>query len=155
MALVMVFWIGEPVPLPVTSLLGPALAVLLGISRARDAFAPFGDPVIFLFLGSFLLAEALRVHGLDRRIALAILAAPGVAALARAPAHRGRPRHRRHLDVDQQHRDRGHDAAHRARPRARAGRRGLDGIAARAAAHRRAWRRRWAAWRRRWARRRT
>ena len=80
MALVMLFWIGEPVPLPVTSLLGPALAVLLGVSGARDAFAPFGDPVIFLFLGSFLLAEALRVHGLDRRIALAILAAPGVAA---------------------------------------------------------------------------
>jgi len=80
MALVMIFWVGEPVPLPVTSLLGPAAAVLLGVSGARDAFAPFGDPVIFLFLGSFLLAEALRVHGLDRRIALAILAAPGVAA---------------------------------------------------------------------------
>src|SRR5688500_15219422 len=80
MALVMIFWIGEPVPLPVTSLLGPVVAVLLGVSGARDAFAPFGDPVIFLFLGSFLLAEALRVHGLDRRIALAILAAPGVAA---------------------------------------------------------------------------
>jgi len=80
MALVMIFWIGEPIPLPVTSLMGPAIAVMLGISSARDAFAPFGDPVIFLFLGSFLLAEALRVHGLDRRIALAILAAPGVAA---------------------------------------------------------------------------
>ena len=80
MALVMVFWIGEPVPLAVTSLLGPALAVALGVAPARDAFAPFGDPVIFLFLGSFLLAEALRVHGLDRRIALAILARPGVAA---------------------------------------------------------------------------
>ena len=80
MALVMIFWIGEPIPLPATSLLGPAVGCLLGISSARDAFAPFGDPVIFLFLGSFLLAEALRVHGLDRRIALAILAAPGVAA---------------------------------------------------------------------------
>lgn len=80
MALVMIFWIGEPVPLPVTSLLGPSIAVLLGVSGARDAFAPFGDPVIFLFLGSFLLAEALRVHGLDRRIALAILALPGVSA---------------------------------------------------------------------------
>ena len=80
MALVMIFWIGEPIPLPVTSIAGPTLAVVLGISGARDAFGPFGDPVIFLFLGSFLLAEALRVHGLDRRIALAILSAPGVAA---------------------------------------------------------------------------
>src|SRR5687768_7664236 len=59
MALVMIFWIGEPIPLPVTSILGPALAVALGVASARDGFAPFGDPVIFLFLGSFLLAEAL------------------------------------------------------------------------------------------------
>jgi sodium-dependent dicarboxylate transporter 2/3/5 len=73
MALVMAWWITEPVPLPVTAVVGPALAVLLGVTRARDAFAPFGDPVIFLFLGSFLVAEALRVHGLDRRIALAVL----------------------------------------------------------------------------------
>jgi sodium-dependent dicarboxylate transporter 2/3/5 len=83
MALVMVFWIGEPIPLAVTALLGPALAVALGVASARDGFAPFGDPVIYLFLGSFLLAEALRVHGLDRRIALAILDLPGA---ARSPA---------------------------------------------------------------------
>ena len=80
MALVMLFWIGEPIPLAVTSMAGPALAVALGITGVREAYAPFGDPVIFLFLGSFLLAEALQVHGLDRRIALAILALPGVAA---------------------------------------------------------------------------
>jgi solute carrier family 13 (sodium-dependent dicarboxylate transporter), member 2/3/5 len=79
MALVMTWWIAEPVPLPVTALIGPALAVLLGVTRARDAFSPFGDPVIFVFLGSFLLAEALQVHGLDRRIALAVLAVPGAA----------------------------------------------------------------------------
>jgi sodium-dependent dicarboxylate transporter 2/3/5 len=79
MTLVVTWWITEPVPLPVTALLGPALAALLGVSRARDAFSPFGDPVIFVFLGSFLLAEALQVHGLDRRIALAVLGARGVA----------------------------------------------------------------------------
>ncbi|HVR72516.1 MAG TPA: DASS family sodium-coupled anion symporter [Vicinamibacteria bacterium] len=83
MALVMTWWITEPVPLPVTALLGPALAVLLGVARVRDAFSPFGDPVIFLFLGSFLVAEALRVHGLDRRIALAVL---GVRSVSRSPA---------------------------------------------------------------------
>src|SRR5688572_28136662 len=79
MAAVMVLWITEALPLPVTALLGPAAAVLLGVAAAREAFSGFGDPVIFLFLGSFLLAEALRVHGLDRRIALGILALPGVA----------------------------------------------------------------------------
>jgi solute carrier family 13 (sodium-dependent dicarboxylate transporter), member 2/3/5 len=80
MGLVIVYWITEPVPLPVTALLGPALAVLLGVAPVRRVLEPFADPVIFLFLGSFLLAEALRVHGLDRRLALSILALPGVAA---------------------------------------------------------------------------
>ncbi|HLA77096.1 MAG TPA: SLC13 family permease [Vicinamibacteria bacterium] len=79
LALVMVYWISEALPLPVTAFLGPALATLLGVGRARDVFAPFGDPVIFLFIGSFLLAEALSVHGLDRRIALHLLSLPGVA----------------------------------------------------------------------------
>ena len=83
MALVMTWWITEPVPLPVTAIVGPALAVLLGVGRAREAFAPFGDPVIVLVLGSFLVAEALQVHGLDRRIALGVLGLPGV---ARSPA---------------------------------------------------------------------
>jgi solute carrier family 13 (sodium-dependent dicarboxylate transporter), member 2/3/5 len=74
MALVIVYWITEPLPLAVTAFLGPSLAVLAGVAPARKTLEGFADPVIFLFLGSFLLAEALRVHGLDRRIALAILA---------------------------------------------------------------------------------
>ncbi|MCM2254846.1 MAG: SLC13 family permease [Vicinamibacteria bacterium] len=78
MGLVVVWWVTEAVPLAVTALLGPCLAVLLGLGRAREVFAPFGDPVIFLFLGSFLLAEALHVHGLDRRLALFVLALPGI-----------------------------------------------------------------------------
>ena len=79
LAFVMVYWVSEALPLPVTAFLGPALAVLLGVGRAREVFAPFGDPVIFLFIGSFLLAEALTVYGLDRRIALRLLSLRGVA----------------------------------------------------------------------------
>jgi solute carrier family 13 (sodium-dependent dicarboxylate transporter), member 2/3/5 len=79
-ALVIVYWITEPLPLAVTAFLGPALAVVLGIAPARKALEGFADPVIFLFLGSFLLAEALHVHGLDRRIALGILSLRGVAS---------------------------------------------------------------------------
>lgn len=86
MGLVVVWWVTEAVPLAVTALLGPCLAVLLGVGRAREVFAPFGDPVIFLFLGSFLLAEALHVHGLDRRLALFVLALPGISTRpARVP----------------------------------------------------------------------
>lgn len=80
LGLVLVWWMTEAVPIPVTSLLGPALAVVLGVGSAGTLFAPFGDPIVFLFLGSFVLAEAMAASGLDRRIALAVLARPGVAA---------------------------------------------------------------------------
>ncbi|MEW5764365.1 MAG: SLC13 family permease [Acidobacteriota bacterium] len=72
-AWVLVWWITEAVPIPVTALLGPSLMVLLRVSGPGEAFSPFGDPVIFLFLGSFMLAEAMAVHGLDRRVAFALL----------------------------------------------------------------------------------
>ena len=42
-------------------------------ARRATAFAPFADPIIFLFIGSFMLAEAMFVHGLDRRIAFGAL----------------------------------------------------------------------------------
>jgi len=54
------------------------LAVLLGVAPARTAFAPFADPIIFLFIGSFILAEAMFVHRLDRRLAFTALASPWV-----------------------------------------------------------------------------
>jgi len=73
MALVVTLWITEALPIPITALLGPALAVLLRVAPVREAFAPFADPIIFLFIGSFMLAEAMFVHGLDRRIAFTAL----------------------------------------------------------------------------------
>jgi len=67
------WWITEAVPIPVTSLLAPSLAVLCGVGSPKELVAPFGEPIILLFLGSFLLAEAMLASGLDRRIAHAIL----------------------------------------------------------------------------------
>lgn len=73
LALTLVWWMCEPVPIPVTAILAPALCVILGISGAKELFASFGDPIVFLFIGGFILAEAMMVHGLDRRIALGLL----------------------------------------------------------------------------------
>ena len=56
---VVVLWMTEAIPLAVTALLGPALCVLLGIGSAKEIFHGFADPIIFLFLGSFLIAEAM------------------------------------------------------------------------------------------------
>lgn len=60
----------EPVSLPIAALLVPICQIALGLDTASGAFAPFGQPVLFLILGSLFLAEALRKHGLTRRIAL-------------------------------------------------------------------------------------
>ena len=78
LAWVLIWWITEAVPIPVTALLGPALAVLCGVGTAGELFASFGDPIIFLFLGSFVIAEAMFASGLDRRLAYGILARPWV-----------------------------------------------------------------------------
>jgi sodium-dependent dicarboxylate transporter 2/3/5 len=78
LAMMVVFWLTESIPLPVTALLGAVLNIVLGVADARTVLAPFGDPIIFIFIGGFMLARAMTVHGLDRRIALAVLMCPGV-----------------------------------------------------------------------------
>jgi solute carrier family 13 (sodium-dependent dicarboxylate transporter), member 2/3/5 len=73
LAWVVVWWMTEAIPIPATAVLGPALVVLLRVDAAKETFAAFGDPIIFLFLGGFLIAEAMSAQGLDRRIAYALL----------------------------------------------------------------------------------
>ena len=71
--LVAFWWICEPIPIPVTSLLGPTLCIVLGVVSAKDAYAAFASPMIFLFMGGFLIAKAMMVNGLDKRIAYGIM----------------------------------------------------------------------------------
>ena len=73
MSLVAIWWITEPIPIPVTSLLGPTLCVVAGVASMKDTFANFANPMIFLFLGGFLLAKSMMVNGLDKRIAYSIM----------------------------------------------------------------------------------
>ena len=51
-------WMTQALHITVTALLVPVLAVLAGLLDMRAALAPFGHPVIFLFLGGFALAAA-------------------------------------------------------------------------------------------------
>lgn len=71
-------WITEAVPIPIAAILGPILTVIFGVTTAKEAFAAFADPTIMLFLGGFILAEAMAVQGLDRRFALGILSLSAV-----------------------------------------------------------------------------
>lgn len=73
MGAVVILWISEALPLPVTAIAGAVACVVLRVAPARDVFAPFADPLMFLFIGSFILARAIMLHGLDRRVAYAVL----------------------------------------------------------------------------------
>ena len=78
LAVVVVLWITEALPMPATALLGAAACVALRVAPAKEVFAPFADPLIFLFIGSFILARAIFLHGLDRRVAFAVLTLPWI-----------------------------------------------------------------------------
>jgi sodium-dependent dicarboxylate transporter 2/3/5 len=69
-ALMAVWWLTEALPLSATALLPIALLPLLGARTIREATAPYADPVIFLFMGGFILGLGMQRWGLHRRIAL-------------------------------------------------------------------------------------
>ncbi|MBW1880123.1 MAG: anion permease, partial [Deltaproteobacteria bacterium] len=60
LGLVVVLWVSEAIPLFVTSLLVPIVIVVAGAGPATGALAPFFHPIIALFFGGFLMAEAMR-----------------------------------------------------------------------------------------------
>jgi sodium-dependent dicarboxylate transporter 2/3/5 len=70
---VVIWWITEPIPIPVTAILGAILCVILKIGDIKKILSPFADPLIYLFFGSFILANAMAHHGLDKRFAYSIL----------------------------------------------------------------------------------
>jgi solute carrier family 13 (sodium-dependent dicarboxylate transporter), member 2/3/5 len=67
------WWMTEALPVPVTALFIPVLGIALGVFPAKEAFAGFGDPIVFLFLGTFLLTDAAASHGLNQRLARGVL----------------------------------------------------------------------------------
>ncbi|MBL6965725.1 MAG: DASS family sodium-coupled anion symporter [Anaerolineales bacterium] len=67
----------EPVSLPIAALMVPVAQVALGVAKTPQAFETFSRPVVFLILASLFMAEALRKHGLTRRLALTTIVASG------------------------------------------------------------------------------
>ncbi|MEK7256400.1 MAG: DASS family sodium-coupled anion symporter, partial [Bacteroidota bacterium] len=79
-ALMLVWWVTEAVPLPVTALVPLICLPLLGVSEIKTVAASYGDPVVFLFLGGFMLGLAMEKWNLHRRIALSIVNLTGTNA---------------------------------------------------------------------------
>jgi len=76
-ALLAIFWLAEAIPVAATALLPIALFPVLGIADVTAASAPYANPIVFLFLGGFLIAQAIERWNLHRRIALNVLLSVG------------------------------------------------------------------------------
>lgn len=74
---VAVWWITEAIPIPVTSLLPIILLPITGALDGDLAASAYGDPIIFLFLGGFMIAMAMEKWDLHKRIAMNIVAVMG------------------------------------------------------------------------------
>ncbi len=72
-AIMAAWWVTEAVPLAVTSLLPLVLFPALGILAAPQAAAPYANHLVYLFLGGFMLAQAMQRWNLHRRLALRIV----------------------------------------------------------------------------------
>lgn len=75
--LMAIWWMTEAIPISATALLPLALFPLLGIADIRAAAAPYANPLVFLFLGGFLIAAGMQRWNLHRRLALRIIAMMG------------------------------------------------------------------------------
>ena len=71
--LMAILWMTEAVPLAATALLPLALFPLLGVAKIDEVAAPYANPLVFLFLGGFLIALSIERWNLHRRIALTVI----------------------------------------------------------------------------------
>lgn len=71
------WWVTEAIPIPATALLPIVLFPVLGVTDVEGATAPYANPLIFLFMGGFIIARGIQGSGLHRRIALSIVRVVG------------------------------------------------------------------------------
>jgi sodium-dependent dicarboxylate transporter 2/3/5 len=75
--LMITWWVTEALPMPVVALLPLILFPLFNIAKLEDTAAPYANPVIFLFMGGFMLGLAIEKWNLHKRIALNIVRLTG------------------------------------------------------------------------------
>jgi len=68
--LCVVWWVFEPVPIPVTSLFPLAVFQITGVLSNNEIGQSYGSPLILLLLGGFILSKSMEKSGAHRRLAL-------------------------------------------------------------------------------------
>ncbi len=76
-ALMVTWWVTEAIPISATALLPLGALPLIGALSMKDAAAPYADPIVFLFIGGFILAACVERWRLHERIALSIASVAG------------------------------------------------------------------------------
>ncbi len=76
-AWMLVWWVTEALPIYTTAMLPMVLFPALGIMSLKETFAPYGSPIVFLFLGGFLIALAMEERRLHERIAFGLVRLTG------------------------------------------------------------------------------
>lgn len=73
-----IWWVSEAIPIPATALLPIILFPILEVGTIREATTPFANPLIYLFMGGFIIALAMEKSNLHKRLALNIVRFVGV-----------------------------------------------------------------------------
>ena len=68
-----IMWASEAVHLAVTSLILLFIQPIIGVTSFENAVIGFANPIIFLMIGGFIIAEAIRKSGLAQRLTYAML----------------------------------------------------------------------------------
>jgi sodium-dependent dicarboxylate transporter 2/3/5 len=76
-AWMLIWWITEALPIFITAMLPMVFFPAMGIMSLKDTFVPYGSPIIFLFLGGFIIALAMEERKLHERIAYGLVRITG------------------------------------------------------------------------------
>lgn len=75
--LMIAWWVNGAMPMPVVALLPLILFPVLGVSTMKELAPSYANPIIFLFMGGFMIALAIEKWGLHKRGALSIIKLTG------------------------------------------------------------------------------
>ena len=65
-----IWWLFEPVPIPITSLIPLAVFQLFGVLTPHEIGSAYGSPLVLLLLSGFILSKAMQSSGAHKRLAV-------------------------------------------------------------------------------------